>query len=77
MIAALTGGGGGPALWPASVLLDGEYGLRDVALGVPAWVGPGGVRGVEEWSLEPAELGALREAGRVVAAAADALAPAR
>jgi malate/lactate dehydrogenase len=75
MIAALTGPSS--ELWPASLLLDGEYGLRDVALGVPAWVGPGGVRGIEEWSLEPAELGALREAGRVVAAAADALAPAR
>jgi L-lactate dehydrogenase len=29
---------------PVSTLLDGEYGLRDVCLGVPCVVGQGGAR---------------------------------
>jgi malate dehydrogenase len=70
MIAALDG----PAEpWPASVVLDGEYGLRDVALGVPVTLGPSGLRDVCEWPLDAAELSALRAAGRSVAADAAAL----
>jgi malate/lactate dehydrogenase len=72
MIAALTGAVA-PEAWPASVVLAGEYGLRDVALGVPARLGPGGVLGVEEWPLADGELRALRAAADVVAAAAAAI----
>jgi malate dehydrogenase len=71
MIGALTGGG--PELWPASVLLDGQYGVDGVALGVPALLAAGGVAGVEEWPLAGDELAALRAAARVVGAAADAI----
>ena len=47
--------------WVASVLLDGEYGLRDVATGVPVTLHSGGVKAIQEWDLAPAELSALRE----------------
>ena len=52
---------------PASVVLEGEYGLRDVAVGVPAVVGQGGVIKVEEWPLRSEEQAALQEAGRDLA----------
>jgi malate/lactate dehydrogenase len=74
MIAALTGAVE-PERWPTSVLLDGQYGLRDVALGVPALLGAGGVRAIEDWALEPEELAAMRAAASVVRAAADAIDP--
>ena len=41
MLAAIAAGDGEP--WVARVLLDGEYGLHDVAPGVPVTLGPGGV----------------------------------
>jgi malate dehydrogenase len=52
--------------WVASVLLDGEYGLHDVATGVPVTLDAGGVRAIQEWDLSPEELLRLREcrAGR-------------
>jgi malate dehydrogenase len=59
MIAALSAGSGEP--WVASVLLDGEYGLRDVATGVPVTLGPRGVAAIHEWDLAPAELRALMD----------------
>jgi malate dehydrogenase len=46
--------------WVASVLLDGEYGLHDVATGVPVTLHSGGVKAIQEWDLDPAELTALR-----------------
>src|SRR3954447_5682518 len=72
MIATLTGATT-PEVWPASVLLDGEYGVRDVALSVPARLGAGGLTGVEEWALSAAELLALRKAAAAVDAAAGAI----
>ncbi|MEZ5123082.1 MAG: hypothetical protein R2736_16140 [Solirubrobacterales bacterium] len=41
MVAALAHGD--PEPWPASVVLDGEYGVAGVALSVPVTLGPGGV----------------------------------
>jgi malate dehydrogenase len=67
--------GGEPLTIPASILLDGEYGLRDVALGVPVTVGPGGVTAVHEWPLHADEAAALRDAATVVAAAAARICP--
>jgi len=40
---------------PVSVCLDGEYGLRDVAIGVPAVIGPHGIEKVIELSLTAEE----------------------
>jgi malate dehydrogenase len=53
-------------LWPAAVVLDGEYGFTDIALTVPSTLGHGGVTGVVEWALDPDQTAALQHAGRVV-----------
>ena len=50
--------------WVASVLLDGEYGLHDVATGVPVTLGPRGLVAVQEWALAPDELAALQASPR-------------
>jgi malate dehydrogenase len=71
MIAALTRDA--RSLWPASVLLDGQYGLRDVAIGVPARLARGGVLGIEEWDLPAEERRAMHAAAAAVRAAAGAI----
>lgn len=71
MVDALLGDG---ALWPASVVLDGPYGVRDIALSVPVVLGGGGVRSVQEWPLTDDEAQAMAAAARAVRAAADAIA---
>ena len=43
-----------------STLLDGEYGIRDVCLGIPCVVGQGGVMKVIEAALSPDEENALQ-----------------
>lgn len=53
-----------------SVVLDGEYGIDGVSLGVPITVGPEGVREVLEWDLSADELTAMTAS----AARVDALA---
>jgi malate/lactate dehydrogenase len=71
MIAELRGpasGAGGP--WPASVVLDGEYEITGVSLGVPVALGRAGVERVHEWELAPGERRALGAAADVVATAA-------
>jgi len=57
-------------LWPASILLDGEYGIAGTAIGVPVTLGRAGAVEVHEWDLSPGELAALRESAEVVRAAA-------
>ncbi len=47
---------------PASVVLQGEYGIKDIALSVPADMGQGRILGIEEWSLTPEESTALQNA---------------
>ncbi|RLI36305.1 malate dehydrogenase, partial [Candidatus Bathyarchaeota archaeon] len=42
-------------LFVCSVVLDGEYGLKDVSIGVPVIIGRGGVEDVIEWSLDKDE----------------------
>jgi malate/lactate dehydrogenase len=66
MVAALDGDG---ELWPASVVLDGEYGIEGVALTVPVTLGRGGAEQIHEWELAPGELDALRAAAELVRAA--------
>ena len=46
---------------PTCVRLDGEYGMDDVFLGVPAILGAGGMEGVVELELNEEESAALRE----------------
>jgi malate dehydrogenase len=67
MVAALDGDG---ELWPASVVLDGEYGIDGVALTVPVTIGRGGAEQIHEWELALRDLDALRAAAELVRAAA-------
>lgn len=71
MVAALAHGD--PEPWPASVVLDGEYGVAGVALSVPVTLGPGGVGAIHEWPLTGDEAAGLHRAGELVAAAAASL----
>lgn len=70
MVSALAGGGG---LWPASVVLDGEYGIAGVAVTVPVTIGPGGAVAIHEWDLEPGDLAALRASAELVRAAVESV----
>ena len=63
MVAALDGDG---ELWPASVVLDGEYGIEGVALTVPVTIGRGGAEQIHEWELGAGDLAALRAAAELV-----------
>jgi malate dehydrogenase len=47
---------------PCSVVLDGEYGYDDAAMGVPARLGANGVEEVVEWDLDDYERDLLDEA---------------
>ncbi|HEX3691545.1 MAG TPA: hypothetical protein VHV28_17730 [Solirubrobacteraceae bacterium] len=74
MVAACVDPGGGE-VWPASIMLRGEYGLDGVSLSVPVRLGgEGGARGIEEWELSAEERDRLEEAARFVRDAADDLA---
>jgi len=60
MVLAMAGDTG--ELMSAAVLARGEYGLRDVYVGLPVRLGPGGLREIVELELTHEELGALRVA---------------
>ncbi|MBI4297557.1 MAG: malate dehydrogenase [Chloroflexi bacterium] len=51
---------------PCSVYLDGEYGLRDVFLGVPVRLGSDGMEKVFEVALSPKEKAALERSAQAV-----------
>ena len=61
---------GGGDLWPASVVLDGEYGIRGVAVSVPVTIGRGGAEEIHEWDLSGREREALHASAEFVRAAA-------
>ena len=48
-------------LLPASVLLEGQYGLKDICIGVPVVLGAGGVEKIIELELGKEELAALHK----------------
>jgi malate/lactate dehydrogenase len=60
-------------LWPASVVLAGEYGIEGASLGVPVRLGSGGATEFVEWDLDPAGLAALRAGAETVKAASAAI----
>ena len=66
MITALDGDG---ELWPASIVLEGEYGIHDVAVAVPATIGRGGAARIHEWELSVDDLAALHSSAEFVRAA--------
>lgn len=51
---------------PVSTLLDGEYGIRDVCLGVPSVVGQGGVKEIIQAPLTPAETQSLKKSAYIL-----------
>jgi malate dehydrogenase len=70
MVAALTRSG---ELWPASVVLEGEYGIDGVAVSVPVTLGPGGCERIHEWKLAAADLAALRASAEYVRTAVNSV----
>jgi malate dehydrogenase len=72
MVAAVMGDGGG-ALWPASVVLAGEYRLEGVSLSVPVSLGRGGAEQIHEFELTPEQRWALGAGADFVRAAADSI----
>jgi L-lactate dehydrogenase len=51
---------------PVSTLLNGEYGLRDVCLGVPCVIGQGGVRTIVDAPLYPEERTSLYQSASIL-----------
>jgi malate dehydrogenase len=68
MISAIAYGKG--ELWPASITLEGEYGIDGVSLSVPVSLGHLGVERVHEWEITPEERAALQESASRVREAA-------
>jgi malate dehydrogenase len=58
---------------PVCAWVEGEYGISDVYLGVPARLGAGGVKEIVELDLDDAEVAALREAAGSVKEKVDEL----
>ncbi len=54
-------------LVPCSVLLEGEYGLKDLFIGVPVMLGARGVEKIVQLELSADELAALQKSGKDVA----------
>ena len=54
------------AVLPVCAWLQGEYGLRDVCIGVPAQLGAAGVERIVELALSPDERAALGASARQV-----------
>lgn len=54
-------------LVPCSVLLQGEYGMKDLFVGVPVIIGGKGVEKIVELKLSKDELAALQKSGKEVA----------
>ena len=71
MTEAILRGTGEP--WAASVVLEGEYGIDGVAVGVPVRLGAGGVEAIETWELDEDERRGLAAAAEVVRRAADSV----
>ena len=62
-------------LLPAAAYLEGEYGLRDVYVGVPVLLGAGGVEKIIEVELTPDEQAALKRSAAAVEELVQALPP--
>ena len=58
---------------PCSCILEGEYGIKNCAIGVPARLGKDGVGEILEWKLPEEEINALRRSAGAVIAILDKL----
>ena len=55
-------------MFPCSVMLDGEYGLNDLCIGVPVILGKNGIESIVEIELDAAELSQLKTSAEGVKA---------
>lgn len=53
-------------MFPCSCLLEGEYGLSDISIGVPAIIGANGIEKIVEIELDAAEKAKLEESAAAV-----------
>ncbi len=53
-------------MFPCSVMLDGEYGLKDICIGVPVILGKNGIESIVEIELNEAEKAKLAESAEGV-----------
>ena len=53
-------------MFPCSVLLDGEYNLKDISIGVPAIIGKNGIERIVEIELTDAEKAKMQESAAAV-----------
>ncbi len=60
-------------VWPASMMLAGEYGIDGVSVSVPVSFRPGAVDRILEWELTPEQRRALLDAADFVRGAAEGL----
>ena len=60
-------------LIPCSVLLDGEYGQRDICIGVPCIIGSKGVESIVELKLNKDEFNLFNESSNSVRAMNESL----
>jgi len=76
LVEAIVHGHAGPV--PCSAFLEGEYGVSGISLGVPALLGPDGVKAVVEYPLSDVQREAFRAAaskvGRLVDRVSEAVA---
>lgn len=60
-------------MFPCSVLLEGEYGLNDLCIGVPAIIGRNGLEKIVEIELDEAEKSKMQESAKGVKGTNDLL----
>ena len=56
-------------VWPSSAILDGEYGQKNISMGVPLVLGSGGVHGIKELKLADDEKPGFDNTVKVLSAA--------
>jgi malate/lactate dehydrogenase len=61
--------------FPASVVLDGEYGIEGVSVTVPALIGRRGAGSIEVWDLAAGEAAALHRSAEAVRGSAAGVSP--
>jgi malate dehydrogenase len=60
-------------MFPCSVMLDGEYGMKDICIGVPVILGRNGIEKIVEVELNDAEKANMKESADGVRAVNDLL----
>ena len=53
-------------MFPCSVMLDGEYGMKDICIGAPVILGRNGIEKIVELELNDAEKAHMKESAEGV-----------